>query len=227
MLFFTNSSYDLVDECNDLLVSFVAKEDSFDHLILGNFISTGLDHNNLLCGGCNSQIQIAYLSLCRSRIDHQLTIYQTYRNSTYRAGEGNIRDGYGDGGTNHCQNLRSAVLIYTKYSIHDGTIVTIILREQRSHGTIDTTSSQNRILAGTALSLQKASGNFTYGIHFFFIINAQREEIDTFSGLVRCSCGRQQGSLTIRQPYSTVGLLCHFADLSTQFAAGQLHFKNL
>ena len=45
--------------------------------------------------------------------------------------------------------------------------------------------------------LVEAAGNLSYGIHFFFKFNAQWEEINSLSGLVRRSCGRKNYRISI------------------------------
>ena len=205
----------------------MAKENRFQHFVFRNFICTGFDHNDLLSGRSNSQIQIRDLSLCARRVDDKFTIHQTDRNSANRTIERDIGNGNCDGRSQHRKDLRLAVLINRKNRVDQRNIIAVILREKRTHGTIDAASSQNCIFAGTSFSFQETSGDLAHGVHFFFIIDREREEIDSLSGLFGMGSGGDDGGIPVRKPDSSAGLLSHFSDFSAEFATGKLHFKNL
>ena len=70
------------------------------------------------------------------------------------------------------------------FSVH---IITVILREQRTHGTIDNTCCSEPRSQKPSLSLIETARNLSHRVHFFLIFHTQREEINSISGLVRGS----------------------------------------
>src|SRR5690606_27304674 len=55
-----------------------------------------------------------------------------------------------------------------------------VVGEQRSNGSVDEPGRQGFLLAGTALTLEKATGDLTGCIGFFLIIDCQRKEVLAF-----------------------------------------------
>ena len=183
-------SNDTVEEFNDLLVYFMSFINSLDHLVVRHFIGTGFDHDNFLSGGSYSQLQVRNHTLCHSRVHDQLAIDHTHLCSRTRTIKGDIGNTGSDGRTQPCRNLRIAVRVHTHDQIVQGYVISVILREQRSHGTVNNTGSQCGMLAGFALTFVESSRDLAYSIHLFFVIHAQREEVNTLTRFVRCSCGR-------------------------------------
>ena len=73
-LLLTTLGDDGIEEADNLLVDLVCLIDGLDHLIIGDAVCTGLDHDNLITGRCNGQIQIGYGLLCVGRVDDELTV---------------------------------------------------------------------------------------------------------------------------------------------------------
>jgi len=164
--------------------------DGFDHFSFRDFIGSGFDHDDLFTGGRHCQVQIAVLPLLLGRIENEFSVNQAYLCHCAGSGKRNVGNAGCDSGTKHSHQLGAAGRIYGKHQVIQGYIISVILREQRAHGTVDNTARQNGVLAGLSLSFIEASGNLSYGIQLFFIFNAQREEINSFSGLLtRRSCG--------------------------------------
>ena len=85
---------DIADESNYLLYLLVTCEDSFQHLVFGDFISTGFDHNDLLGRTCNCEDQVCLGSLFESGVENYLAVNKTYADTGDRAVPRDI--GYGD-----------------------------------------------------------------------------------------------------------------------------------
>ena len=196
---------------------------SLHHQCIGNFVRACFNHHNLIFLGGNGQVQSGCFSLCRSGVYHQCAVTVADIDGGYGICKGNIGNIQCKGCTNHCQHLRCAVLIYGHNGCNDSNVISVILREQRTQRSVDTSCCQNRLFGGSALSFDKAAGNFTNGIQSFFVINAQREEINPFSGLIGCSCSYQNGCIAVTHQACAVCLLCHSADFSCQCSACQFH----
>ena len=223
MLLFSNFSYNRINEGDDLLVHFMSHIDCFDHLSFRNLISSGLDHDYFLSGGCNGQVQIAALPLLLARVDHKLAIDHTYLSHCTRSVKRNVRDAGCDCCTQHSHQLRTAGRVNTHNHIVQGYIISVILREQRTHRAVDNTGCQDRIFRCFTLSLVESSRNLSDRIHFLFIFYTQREEINSIPRLVRCSCSRQNNCITVVHESCTICLSCNTTNINSQSSACQLH----
>ena len=139
MFYFSAVSYDLVDKCNDLFVYFISFKDCFDHLSFRNFVCSGFDHDHFFSCGSNGQFQIGSGILLQRRVDDQLAVDHTNLCCCTWSVKRDIGDAGCDRGTQHCYDFRITLRIYRHYHIVQGNIVTVILREQRTHRTVDHT----------------------------------------------------------------------------------------
>ena len=65
----------LVDELDLLLVLLVGLLNGLEHLVIGDLVGAGLDHDHLLAGGDHGDVQIADLALFAGGVDDQLTVH--------------------------------------------------------------------------------------------------------------------------------------------------------
>ena len=172
VLFLAALCYDLVDERDNLLVYLVSLVDSLDHLCLGNLVSSCLDHDDFFSGGCYGQLQVGYLIVCLTRVYDELSV--DHADLCHGAGtcERNIRDRRCNSGAQHCCQLRAAGGIYGKNQVVQGYVVPVILREQRTHGTVDNTGCKDGVLGSLTLTLVEASRDLAYGIQLLLVLYA-------------------------------------------------------
>ena len=166
---FSAVSYDFVDKCNDLFVDLISFKNSFYHLCFRNFICSGLNHDDFFSCGSNSQFQVRFCILLQCRVNDQFTIDHTHLCCCTRSVKWDIGDAGCDRGTKHCYYFRIALRIYRHYHVIQGNIITIILREQRTHRTVNHSRCQNRMLGRFSFSLVKSTRDLSYCIHFLFI----------------------------------------------------------
>ena len=76
-LLLTTLGDDGIEEADDLLVDLVGLIDRLDHLIIGDAVCTSLDHDDLIAGRCDGQVQVGYGLLCVGRVDDELTVDHT------------------------------------------------------------------------------------------------------------------------------------------------------
>ena len=221
--FLTLFCCDFLNEFHNLQVGIKCQMNCLHHQCIGNFVRACFNHHNLIFLGGNGQVQSGCFSLRRCGVYHQCAVTVADIHRGYGICKGNIRNIQRKRSTNHCQHLRCAVLIYGHNVCNDSNVISVILGEQRTQRSVDTSCCQNRLFGGSALSFDKAAGNFTNGIQSFFVINAQREEINPFSGLIGCSCSYQNGCIAVTHQACAVCLLCHSADFSCQCSACQFH----
>ena len=170
MLFLAALCNDLVDKGDNLLVYLVSLIDSLDHLCLGDLIGSRLDHDDLLSGGSYGQLQVGYLIVCLTRVYDELTVDHADLCHSTGACERDIGNRGSDSGTQHCCQLRAAGGIYGKNQVVQGYVVPVILREQRTHGTVDNTGCKDGVLGSLTLTLVEASRDLSYGIQLLLVL---------------------------------------------------------
>ena len=164
MLFLAALSYNGVDKADNLLVHFVCLKNSIGHLLLRDLIGTGLDHDHLFPGRCNSQSHVGNLLLICCGVDDKLSVHKTYLCGCAWSGKGDIGNTGRNGGTQHSGQFRAAVRINGHYDIIQRNIIAVILWEQRAHGAVDHTACKDSVLRCLSLSLVKSSRDLSYGI---------------------------------------------------------------
>ena len=169
MLFFTTLCYDLIDEFDDLLIDFMCLVDGFDHLCFGNLIGSGLDHDHLVSCGSNCQLKVRHILLCKSRVDNKLSINQANLCGCTWTVKWNIGNTGSNGGAQHCRDLRIALRINRHNHIYQCNIISIILRKQRTHWTVNHTGSKDCMLTGLSLSLVESARDLPNSVHLLFI----------------------------------------------------------
>ena len=172
MFLFPALSDDLIEESDDLLVYFMCFINSLDHLILRNLVGTGLDHDNLISCGSYCQLKVRNILLSQCRVHNILSIDQADLCRCTWAIKWNIRNTGSKGRTKHSRDLRVALRIYRHNHVYQCYIVSVILREQRTHRSVDNTGGKDCVLACLSLSLIETARNLSYGVHFLFIFNA-------------------------------------------------------
>ena len=221
--FLTFFCCDFFDPFCNFQVCIECQMDRFHHQCIRDFVCASFDHHNLIFFGRYCQVQSCCFSLCCCRVYHQLTVTVTDVYGRNGICEGDIRDVQSQGSTNHSQHFGSAVLIYGHYCCNDRYVISVIFREQRTQRSIDTSCCQNSFFGRSAFSFDETAGDLTNGVQSFFVIDAQREEIDTVSGFIGCCCSYQNSCIAVTHQSCAVCLFCYSADFSCQCSASQFH----
>ena len=164
VLLFAALGNDLVNNLDDLLIQRMTCKNGFDHLCLRHFVGACLDHDHFLTGRCNGQMQIGQFVLRIAGIEYKLTVDHAHLTHGAGAVKRDVRDCSCNGRAKHGNNLRCALRIYRHDQIVQCHVITIILREQRTHGTVDDTGCQDRMLGCLALSLVETSGDLSRSV---------------------------------------------------------------
>ncbi len=214
---------DLVDEGNQLLVDRICLIDVVDHILLGDLICAGLDHHDTVCRGSNGQAKIALVPLLLARVDDNIAVDKAYLRGSARSGKRDIGNRGRNRGADHGKKLRSALRVNTEDHALQRDIIAHILREQRTHRTVDDAARQNCVLAGLSFSFVESSREFADGIELLGILHAQREEVHAFAGLFGLRCSAQNSGVTVVHQCASVCLLADTADIDRQCSAGKIH----
>ena len=171
LLLFAAFCNNLIDEFDDLLVNIMSCINSLDHLVFRYFIGTCLNHNYFLTSRSDCQCKIGYGFLLIGWVNNKLTIDHANLCHGTRAIKWNIRNTCCNGRTKHCCQLRAACLIYTQNKIVQCHIISIILREERTHRSVDNSRCKDRILACLSFTLVEPTRNLAYRVHLLFKFN--------------------------------------------------------
>ena len=221
--FLTFFCCDFLNEFDYFQVGVECQMNSFHHQCVRDFVCACFDHHNFIFFGRYSQSQSCFFSLFCCGVHHQFAVHITDAYGRNGICERNIGNVQRQRCADHGYYFRRAVLIYGHYCCNDSYVVSVILREQRTQRSVDTSCCQDCFFGRSAFSFDETAGDFTYGIQSFFVINAQREEVNAISGLFGCSCSNQYSGIAVTQQYSAVSLFCYSADFSCQCSACQFH----
>ncbi len=120
-----------VDELDLLLVLVVRKLDGLVHRVVVDFVRAGLDHDDLLAGGDDRDVEIADLALLGVGVEHEFAVHKADLERADRAVPGNVGDGERGGGADESGDLGRAVMIDRHDGRHDGDVVAEIVGEER------------------------------------------------------------------------------------------------
>ena len=162
----------LLNKGNNRLVNIMCHIDCLEHLVLRHLIRTSLDHNYFLLSRSYCKLQVTVFPLLLARVYNKCPFNQPDLCCCTRTVKRNIRKCCSDRGTKHCSQFRTAFRIYGHYHIVKCDIIAIVLREQRTHRTVNHARCQNCILTRLAFPLIKTTWNLSYRVQFFFIFNA-------------------------------------------------------
>ena len=226
-LFLTASLLNFFLESYNAFDFLMAVQNGIENDVFRQFVSTGLYHHHGVFGTGNGEVQRGNLALFFRGVNDEFIIYTAYAHTGNRAHKGNIRHAQSGRRTNHGCQFRSVILLHRhnrSYYLH---IVAVAFREQRTDRTVNQTGTENGVAGRTAFSFYKTTGNFAGSIHFFFVVNSQREKIHAFPGFSgRCGCN-QNHRITITDKDSAISLFSQFAVFNGQLTAAQFHFKTL
>ena len=88
---------------------------------------------------------------------------------------------------------------------NDLDVVAVVLREQRAQRAIRETRGQNRVLGWPTFALDEAAGDLARGVHLLFVLDLEREEVDSFARLLGCDDGGQDDGLAVAHHDRAVG----------------------
>ena len=181
LFFFTAGGNDFLDERTLLFDFFVSEQNRSDHVVVGKFFRARFNHHNGVFGSGKIKSQSTCRFLCYRRIDDVFTVDHTYDDRTRRSCPRYIRNTERNRRTEHRKRFGRNIGVDRQRSRNYGYVVEKPFGEQRSDRSVDKSGYENRLIACPALSLFETAGNFTDGVHFFFVIDGKRKEIHTFS----------------------------------------------
>ena len=220
-LLFADLLFDAVDEGHQLFDLVVGDGNGPQHLVFGELVGAGLDHDHFFrCAG-HRHVQLALFPLLAVGAHHIGAVYIPHVDTADGAAPGDIRNGQGHGSADHGGDLRQVVIVHGHHSAADDHIVAHVRGEQGTDGPVDQAGSQNGLFRRTAFPAHKAAGDAANGVQALFKIHREGEEIDAVTGLFGSGGVDQHTGIAPAHHAGAVGQPGQLAGLDHQLAAGQ------
>jgi hypothetical protein len=131
------------------------------------------------------------------------------------------------GSTDHGSDFRRVVMVYAEVIGYDVDVMTVCLGEQRADRAVDQAGKKSRRFGRFAFPFNKAAGNLPYGVHFFFIIDGQGEEICIFPRFFRSRSRNKYGRIAIADQGSATCLFGELSYFDDQGTTSKIHLEYL
>ena len=149
----------------------MGEHDAVEHLVIGDFLCTCLDHCDEVGGRGDGDSHAADLALSLGGVDDILAVNKADAHAGDRAVPRNLGNGKRDRNAEHSGDFGLAVGIDRHNGSHDADIISHVLGEQRTDGSVDNSRCKSCLLARSALTALERTGNLANGIELLFKIN--------------------------------------------------------
>ena len=214
---------DALDEGNDLLYLFVGQQYGVQHFLFGQLVCACLNHHNGILGACYGQVQAAVCALLLIGVDDVFAVYHANRHCADGAHKGGIAQSQSGGCAYHAKNFGLNIGVNGKNRCDYLNVIVEALGEQRAKRTVDKTAGQDGLLGRAAFTLDVTAGDLAYGVHLFFELDGQGEEINAVTGCLGYGSVYHNNSIAHANKRASAGLLTVFAGFDGQGLACQLH----
>ena len=198
--------------------------DGAQHDVLGKLLGFRLDHQHAFLGAGDDEIERALLELDLGRVHDVRAVDVADAGAADRAHEGHAGNRERGRRGDHRQNVGIVLEIVGQRRDDDQRLVAIALVEQRADRAVDQARGEDFLLAGTALTLEEATGDLARGECLLLVVHGQREEIEAGLRLLLEHDGGQHGGAAVGRHHGAVGLARDLAGLEHELAPGPLDF---
>ena len=183
----------------------VAEVDRLDHVLLGQLVGACLHHHHTGGGASHNQIKIAALNLPVAGVEHKVVAEQGHPHRRHRAGEGDLGQQGGDGGSRHREHVGGNALIERQHGGNHLDVVPQPGGEEGPQGAIDQPGGEDRALGGACFAAEEAAGNPTGGVEPLLVVAGEGEKIDAFAA-AGAGGGDENGCIATFNQHRTPGL---------------------
>ena len=206
------------DRVDDRLETAMAEHDRVEHLLLGQFLGFGFDHQHAFLGAGDHQVEAQFRQLVDLRIEHVLAIDEADARRGDRAHEGNARDRQRGGGADHGDDVRIVLQVMGDDRADDLGLVAEQRVEQRADRAVDQAGGENLLLGRTAFALEEATGDLAGGETFFLVVDREREKINSSLRLFGGDRGAEHDGFAIGHEHGPVRLAGDMAGFQGELA---------
>ena len=212
---------------NDFLDFIMSEHDGIEDVSFRNLFGTAFYHEDgVLCAG-NANVHVAGFGLFYCRVANEFAVNAADADTGDRAGKGNVGHAQGNGSADHGSDFRSIVVVYAEIISDDVYVVAVCFREERTDRAVDEAGKECSRFRRFAFPFDKAAGDLPYGVHFFFIIDSQGEEICIFPGFLRARCRDEYGCIAVTYQGGTTSLFGELSYFDDEGTAGKIHLEYL
>jgi len=216
-----------MDEGHLLFDLLMGGHDGVVHLVVGQLLGAGLDHDDLALGSGHSQVELGGVLLLLIGVEHDLAVHIAHLQAADGAGPGDVGVGQAGRHADHGGDLGGAVVIHAHDGGGDHHVVAEIVGEQRPDGPVNDPAGQHGGQGGLALPAQEGAGDAAHGVQLLLKVHAQGEEVDAIPGPGGGGDRHQHGGVAVVDHGRGVGQLSHLAHLDLQGPAAEIHLKDL
>ena len=148
----------------------------FEDIGLLNLDCPAFHHQNGVFGARNQDVEVGVLELLERGIDDPCTLDPADAHRRHQSVERDFRHVQRDRSAEHRQHVGGVFLIGAEHEAGDLRLVLESLRKQWPDRAIRQARGQDRVLARTALTLEKATGNLPRRIALFLEFDGQGEK---------------------------------------------------
>ena len=199
---------EFLDGRNRALEFHVREQDRAQHLVFGQLLRFGFNHQHGFFGTGNHHVQTRSGQFFVGRVQHVTAlIVERNAGSADRAAERYTGNGQGSGGTDHRGDIRIGGLVGGNDGADNLHFVHETFGEQRTDRTVDQAGSQGFLFGRTTFTLEETTGDTAGGVSLFDVMNRQREEIAASFGLLGGHNGDQNADSIVDTDQNGTGSL--------------------
>ena len=198
---------------------FVSELDSSEHHLLGHLLHLALDHQNIVDGTADHDVQIGVLHLREGRVDDVLTADTGHTHLRNRTAERDVRNGQCSRCGQSGQSIGLNIFVRRNQVYGHIYLGVIVRRKQGTQRTVDQTGYEDLAVVSLALTLHEAAGIATASGIFLLILHLERHKIGVGFRVLGGYHRSQEHRISHLHHDGAVGLLGQFARFDHDFAA--------
>jgi hypothetical protein len=168
---------------DDVLNFFMAAAKPFQHHVLGHFVAFVFDHVDVVARAGHEQVHLRLIRFFLRRVDDELAVKEADAHRRHQLGERDARDAQRSGRADDAHDVGRRYLLAGQRRDDDLRVVAEVLGKDGAQRPVDAASVKDGVFAGAAFALEEASGKAPGGVHAFFKVHHQWEEVGAFAGL--------------------------------------------
>ena len=198
---------------------FVRELDSSEHHLLGHLLHLALDHQNIVDGTADHDVQIGVLHLREGRVDDVLTADTGHTHLRNRTAERDVRNSQCSRCGQSGQSIGLNIFVRRNQVYGHIYLGVIVRRKQGTQRTVDQTGYEDLAVVSLALTLHEAAGIATASGIFLLILHLERHKIGVGFRVLGGYHRSQEHRISHLHHDGAVGLLGQFARFDHDFAA--------
>ena len=145
---------ELDDRVDHRLEALVAEHHGAEHVVLGQLLGLGFDHQHRVAGAGDDEVELRFLDLVDQRVEHEVAVDQADARAADRTHEGHAGEGERGGGRDHRHDVGIVLEVMAEDGDDDLGLAAEAVGEERADRAVDQARGQRLLLARTAFALE-------------------------------------------------------------------------